>query len=371
MDFDPRSLDDSRDRDIDGRELNQGSRGGLSNPRERERLDPRDVFTRDLELPRGRERKRVWAGDSDVALRGSEVRTLATVGAFRVVPAGDLRDGDDRPLDPHKGDLRHLKDSGLVDTVPAGGDDRALVVLTERGRDVLERNRWSTVHAEELRYEAIEQEYGRIPDDGRSREARPQQEFHVGIRSVRHTRFAVHRPRELMHDAQVYRAYFKEAERLREDGASIRRVVLDHELKREYQQFLQERNRGKSDSDGRPDRTPEEIHRWALEHNLPDEDGHVQFPDARIEYEDRDGHLRTLDIEVETLHYRGAHAMSKAASGFSRHSAGTARVVGNRGAAGGGGGGGRRGSRGLGITASTNGGGRRTPDPRIIEELLL
>jgi hypothetical protein len=369
MDFDPRFIDESRDRDIDGRELNQGSRGGLSNPRERERLDPRNVFTRDLELPRGRERKRVWAGDSDVTLRGSEVRTLATVGAFRVVPAGDLRDGDDRPLDPHRGDLRHLKDSGLVDTVPAGGDDRALVVLTERGRDVLERNRWSTVHAEELRCEAIEREYDPNRDDGRSRKARPQQEFQVGIRSVRHTRFAVHRPRELMHDAQVYRAYLKEADRLREDGASIRRLVLDHELKREYQQFLQERNRGKSDSDGRPDRTPEEIHRWALEHNLPDEDGHVQFPDARIEYEDRDGHLRTLDIEVETLHYRGAHAISKAASGFSRHSAGTARVVGTRGAAGGGGGG-RRGSRRVGITASTNGGGRRTPDPRIIEQLL-
>ena len=209
MDFDPRSIDDSRDRDIDGRELNQGSRGGLSNPRERERLDPRDAFTRDLELPRGRERKRVWAGDSDVTLRGSEVRTMATVGAFRVVPAGDLRDGNDRPLDPHRGDLRHLKDSGLVDTVPAGGDDRALVVLTERGRDVLERNRWSTVHADELRWEAIDRECGRIPDDGRSREARPQQEFHVGIRSIRHTRFAVHRPRELVHDSHVYRAYLK------------------------------------------------------------------------------------------------------------------------------------------------------------------
>src|SRR5688572_33504416 len=51
MDFDPRSIDDSRDRDVYGRELNQGSRGGLSNPRERERLDPRDLFTRDLELP--------------------------------------------------------------------------------------------------------------------------------------------------------------------------------------------------------------------------------------------------------------------------------------------------------------------------------
>jgi hypothetical protein len=55
MDFAPRWTDDPRDRDDYGRELSQGSRGGLSNPRERERLDARDVFTRDLELPRGRE----------------------------------------------------------------------------------------------------------------------------------------------------------------------------------------------------------------------------------------------------------------------------------------------------------------------------
>ena len=149
MDFDSRWSDDPRDRDDYGRELSQGSRGGLSNPREREPLDARDVFTRDLELPRGPERERVWARDSDVRLRGSEVRTLATVGAFRVVPAGDLRDGQDRPLDPHRGDLRHLRDSGLVETIPAIGNDRALVVLTERGRDVLERNRWSNVHRED------------------------------------------------------------------------------------------------------------------------------------------------------------------------------------------------------------------------------
>src|SRR5687768_16106304 len=219
MEFDPRSIDDSRDRDDRGRELSQGSRGGLSNPREREALDPRDVFTRDLELPRGRERSRVWARDSDVTLRGSEVRTLATVGAFRVVPAGDLRDGQDRPLDPNRGDLRHLRDSGLVETIPAIGEDRALVVLTERGRDVLECNRWSNVHRDELKWEALDREFRDRPEDderGRPQEATGQQEFYAGIRSVRHTRFAVHRPRELTHDAQVYRAYLKDAERLRE-----------------------------------------------------------------------------------------------------------------------------------------------------------
>jgi hypothetical protein len=252
MDFDPRWPDDLRARDDRERELSQGSRGGLSNPRERLPLDARDVFTRDLELPRGPERERVWARDSDVTLRGSEVHTLATVGAFRVVPAGDLRDGRDGPLDPHRGDLRHLRDQGLVETIPTSGDDRALVVLTERGRDVLERNRWSSVHRDELGWEALEREFvdRRDVDDERSRphEPKARQEFYAGVRSGRSTRFTVHRPRELTHDAQVYRAYLKEAERLREDGAFIRRVILDNELKRDYQEFLQERNRGKSDN---------------------------------------------------------------------------------------------------------------------------
>ena len=58
--------------------------------------------------------------------------------------------------------------------------------------------------------------------------------------------------RELSHDAQLYRAYLRAAERLHGEGARIQRVVLDYELKRDYQRFLQERNRDRSDSDGRP-----------------------------------------------------------------------------------------------------------------------
>ena len=58
---------------------------------------------------------------------------------------------------------------------------------------------------------------------------------------------------------QVYRPYEREAVRPQERGARIERVVLDYELKREYQQFLQERNRGRADSDGRPDRDESEI----------------------------------------------------------------------------------------------------------------
>ena len=214
-------------------------------------------------------------------------------------------DGQDRPLDPRRGDLYHLRQSGLVQTIPALGRDRALVVLTERGRALLEANRHPSANSERPR-PAV----GRDHHDSR-------QEFYAGFR----------KPKELTHDAQVYRAYLRAAGQLCERGATVRRVVVDYELKREYQQFLQAHNRGRSDSDGRSDRTPEEIRSWALAHDLPEQDGHVQFPDARIEYEDVDGRLRTEDIEVTTAHDRGGHLAAKATAGFNCYRGSGARIV--------------------------------------------
>jgi hypothetical protein len=90
---------------------------------------------------------------------------------------------------------------------------------------------------------------------------------------------------------------------------------------------LQGRNREQEDSDGRPDREVEEVRAWALDHDLPcDEDGHMQFPDVRIEY-DVDGRDRTLDVEVVTPHYRGAHAAAKSSAGFTCYPGGAARIL--------------------------------------------
>ncbi|MGE3513059.1 MAG: hypothetical protein AB7N65_29700 [Vicinamibacterales bacterium] len=328
--FDPRWSDDvrggERDRGVEiGRELPRGSGGSGGPEREPARSrDPRDVFVNHVDLPRGETRERVYSLRESYMLRGSESRTLATVGAFRVVPAGNLRDHDRKPLDPNRGELHHLRREGLVDTVPSPGRGRALVVLTDRGRQLLDRHR---------------------PHDSPAGE---RQEFYSGIRpsarSGRTELVEVRQPRELEHDAKVYAAYLRAAERLQEQGARIRRVVLDLEVKRDYQRFLQERNRGRGDSDGRPDRTLDEIHRWAAEHKLPEQDGHVQIPDARIEFEDADGRLHWHDIEIETEHYRGQHAAAKASSGFNRYRSVSVRIVasGNRG------GGGRRG-RGRGL----------------------
>jgi hypothetical protein len=117
-------------------------------------------------------------------------------------------------------------------------------------------------------------------------------------------------------------------------------VVLDHELKREYQTWLHERDRDCADYDGHPDRTDEEIAEWARAQDLPYFDEEVHFPDLRIEYRDADGRLDREDIEVVTEHYRGGHAASVARSGFSCHRASSLRIGGGRA------GGGRAGHRG-------------------------
>jgi hypothetical protein len=72
---------------------------------------------------------------------GSETRSLSIVGAFRVVAARDLRDHSDRPADPRSGDLRHSREQGLLNTVRLDGRRDVAVVLTDRGRDLLEHHR--------------------------------------------------------------------------------------------------------------------------------------------------------------------------------------------------------------------------------------
>src|SRR5262245_25242530 len=280
---------DSLDPRFDARERDAGD------ARDVEILEPRDAFTRGLDLPRGLERERVHMHQDDYDLRASEVRTLATIGAFRVVPADDLRDDLGRVGDIRHGDLEHLRAAGLIRTVAPfdRGERTTLVTLTERGRELLDSHR--------------------IRDYDRP------QTFYAG--SVK--------SRELTHDAQLYRAYLRTAERLRGDGARVVRVTLDYELKREYQRFLQERNRNRSDSDGRPTRTREEIRAWAVEHELPVVNERVQFPDFRIEYERPDGRRDIEDVEVTTLHYRGAHAAGKVQAGFTRFRGRTSRVGGS------------------------------------------
>lgn len=286
---DPREYGE-RDRDDE--------RSRVYDERDRDEHDLLDGLMHDLDLPRGEERELVLDRDRVYELNGEDGRTLAAVGAFRVVPEQDL-DTDHETLD-------HLRDEGLVDVVNLGGDERG-VTLTRDGRELLDSH---------------------LIDRGDE----PSQAFYSGVS----------RSREIDHDSNLYATYRQEETRLRDEhgGLDIRRVILEQDLKREYQEFLQEHNRNRSDSDGRPDRDEEEIRDWAREHDLPYFDGQVHFPDYRIEYE-VDGRERHEDVELFTPHYRGAHAASHAKTGFCIY------VVGSRG-----------------------GGGRSGPHPRVVEEFL-
>jgi hypothetical protein len=233
-----------------------------------------------LNLPRGQERQPVMARGHVYRLRESESRTLATVGTFRVVRADDLP-AVRSSGGAWSGDVRALADQGLVQirTVDINRESTAVVVLTRAGKDVLDTHRAS--------------------DGPRA------QSFHAGLV----------KPREIGHDAQLYRLYQAEAARIESDGGRVTRVVLDYELKRDYQSFL---NRADRPEDS--DRT-EDLQVFAATSGLPIVDGHLELPDVRIECETADGRVEYRDVELVTEHYSRAQLAGKSAAGFALYRA--------------------------------------------------
>jgi hypothetical protein len=245
-----------------------------------------------LSLPRGQERQMVRVRDREYRIRESEVRVLATVGTFRVVRALDVQPGSSS-RDAWTGDLRSLAEQGLVQlrTVEVNREPLAVVVLTSDGKRLLEGHRMPTA-------------------------TRPQQ-FYAGLV----------KPREVAHDAQLFRLYQAEAARIEADGGHVTRIVLDYELKRDYQTFL-----------NRPDR-PDDVDRQAdlaafsEATRLPIVDGHLELPDLRLEYETADGRTEYRDVELVTEHYSRSQLAGKSAAGFALYraaGAGRARGAGDR-----------------------------------------
>lgn len=218
----------------------------------------------------------VQARDRVYRLRESEWHTLRTVGTFRVVAEADLlRDaGDQKTL---RNDLLHLVDEELLDrkTGMVNHQPTRLITLTSDAKSLVDRHR------------------------DVSGSARAQQ-YHAGLV----------KPKELAHDVQLYRAYRAEAARIEEAGGRVTRVVLDYEIKRDYQQFLNRRDRS-------PDATFEgDLRAFAEARQLPIVDGHLELPDLRLEVETADGRIETRDVEVVTEHYSRSQMSGKTRAGF-------------------------------------------------------
>jgi len=137
-----------------------------------------------------------YVRDRAYLLRNSEIHSLTEIGRFRVIAAPDLAKheyrGDSERMEK---DIRHLRKQGLLtDKTVEISQKKSLrvVTLTKAGHRLLKK-----AH--------------RVPDD---------QVIYHGFR----------KPREVGHDADLYRLYQKEASNIERTGGRPVRVILDYEL---------------------------------------------------------------------------------------------------------------------------------------------
>jgi hypothetical protein len=208
--------------------------------------------------------------DHGYRLSDSQVRTITELGKFRVIAAHDLavhayggnREQSDR-------DVANLVRQGLARQGKFNGPEqspRELLTLTKRGQLLVCANRL-------------------VPSD---------QTVYCGFV----------KPREANHDADLYRLYQKEAARIEEKGGRNLRVVLDYELKRRINREI-----ARFGTDARPE--------IAARHGLEVVRDKIPVPDLRIEYENPEGEIERINLELVTEHYRGPHVADKVHAGFS------------------------------------------------------
>ena len=128
------------------------------------------------------------------------------------------------------------------------------------------------------------------------------------------------KPRELRHDAAVYRAARNEIAELERNGAKVKRIRLDHELKSQVAKAT-ERARAKG---GREAAQKAKIESAEALHLPVDQQEKVHYPDAQIEYSDARGDTGRVNVEVASSEYRNKDIQPKASAGFSLHANGRA-----------------------------------------------
>ena len=136
----------------------------------------------------------------------------------------------------------------------------------------------------------------------------PQQETWAGL--VKKT--------ELDHDLAIYPAARAEIAKLHKEGATIRRIRIDAELKK----IISQRSEAARARGGKAAADLERI-AAAKDLGLPiDDDGKVVYPDAQIEYDNSDGIGGRANIEVVSDSYRAGAVAAKNQAGFSLYGKG-------------------------------------------------
>ena len=220
-------------------------------------------------------RRAHYVRDRAYLLRNSDMHSLKEIGKVRVIAATDLAKyaygGSRERMDQ---DIRRLaRQSLLTDKTIEISQKKTIrvVTLTKAGHRLLKKT-------------------NQLADD--------QPIYHSLVK-----------PREVKHDADLYRLYQKEVARIERGGGRPVRVLLDFELKRNLNRDLALLGPEKDD----PDRKRE----VAEKHLLKVVNGKIPVPDLRVEYETPELELRRVDLELATRDYRPRAMAEKASAGFS------------------------------------------------------
>ena len=222
------------------------------------------------------------------SLRSTEIAALADIGRFRTVDVRDLArfvyNGDQARM---KNDLQNLRKQGLIEeknVLRAHKTPRRMVTLTEPGARLVRKA-------------------GGLPLSQRI--------YHGFVK-----------PREVEHDADLYKVYQKAIEKIAEKGGKAIRVRLDFELKESI-------NRSKEAAGRLPEAMREGwLAAVAEEHGLSSDGRRIHLPDVQVEYQMPDGRIERENLELVSRNYREQGIRGKAAAGFSMYarSADSARI---------------------------------------------
>jgi DNA-binding MarR family transcriptional regulator len=218
--------------------------------------------------------------DRTYSLRSSEIQTLKEIGTFRAVDSEAIAEigygGNRNQLDQ---DLKNLARQSLISrrSIQGAQTERVqILVLTKAGKRFLAKHKL-------------------MPKD----------------RPIYH---GLVKPKEVFHDASLYRLYHKAARQIERDGGTVRKVALDYELKKQINRELARLGADRHNQDKKSE--------IAQAHGIRVVNGRVVVPDVQIEYENADGHLARVNLELATKHYRPGQLQAKAQAGFTLYAAG-------------------------------------------------
>jgi DNA-binding PadR family transcriptional regulator len=221
-------------------------------------------------------RKQYRHGDRTFSLRSSEIAAMRDIGTFRTVDARDLARfvyGGDEPRLRY--DLESLRAQGLVEEKTlfrTHKSARKLVTLTAEGQRIVRKA-------------------SGLPEEQRL--------YHGFVK-----------PKELDHDADLYKVYQKAAEEIRQKGGRPTLVRLDFELKESI-------NRAKEAVGHMSEHERRRLLATvAQEQGLTLDDGTIHLPDIQVEYETREGGIERQNLELLSRNYREEGIRGKAAAGF-------------------------------------------------------